>query len=69
MLAPIFSYSHTMLDLLPTGASLALLFACFNDVGDPADWLRWLLVLAVWNALAWPWARAWFVRYGLGRLV
>ncbi|HVH98005.1 MAG TPA: hypothetical protein VM869_04825 [Enhygromyxa sp.] len=67
MLAPLGVFDTAVFHLLPTGAAFDLL-----ELGlgrrTPSAWIgaRALLVLFLWTAGVWAWARAWMRRYVIG---
>lgn len=67
MLAPLGVFDTPVFHLLPTGAAFDLLELGLGRRTASA-WLgaRALLVLGLWTACAWAWARAWMRRYVIG---
>jgi fluoroquinolone transport system permease protein len=64
---PLPSQAGLIFDLLPTGAAFDLLEIGLGRTA-PSVWVgaRALVVLVIWTALVWVWARAWMRRYVIG---
>jgi fluoroquinolone transport system permease protein len=67
MLAPLGVFDTPVFHLLPTGAAFDLLALALGRQRVDA-WIaaRALVVLCLWTACVWAWARAWMRRYVLG---